>query len=69
MLTAIVCGLLCGARGDEGLVEWRHDQPVDIWHWMGVLRRPPKKDGFRDLLMKLDPTHLDAALRAWVTQD
>lgn len=69
MLTAIVCGLLCGARGYEGLVEWLHDQPVDIWHWMGFLRRPPKKDCFRDLLMKLDPTHLDAALRAWVTQD
>jgi predicted transposase YbfD/YdcC len=69
MLTAIVCGLLCGARGYEGLVEWLHDQPVDIWHWMGFLRRPPKKDCFRDLLMKLDPTHLDAALRAWVTED
>jgi DDE_Tnp_1-associated/Transposase DDE domain len=69
MLTAIVCGLLCGARGYEGLVEWLHDQPVDIWHWMGFLRRPPKKDCFRDLLMKLDPTHLDAALRAWVSQD
>ena len=69
MLTAVVCGLLCGARGYEGLVEWLHDQPVDIWHWMGFLRRPPKKDCFRDLLMRLDPNILNAVLHDWVTVD
>lgn len=68
MLTAVVCGLLCGARGYEGLVEWLHDQRVDIWHWMGFTRRPPRKDCFRDLLMKLDPVALDAAVRTWVTE-
>lgn len=69
MLTAVVCGLLCGARGYEGLVEWLHDQTVDIWHWMGFTRWPPKKDAFRDLLMKLDPALLDAVLRQWVAHD
>jgi len=66
MLTAVVCGLLCGARGYEGLVEWLHDQTVDIWHWMGFTRWAPKKDAFRDLLMRLDPEALDRALGAWV---
>lgn len=69
MLTAVVCGLLCGSRGYEGLVEWLHDQRVDIWHWMGFTRRPPKKDCFRDLLMALDPVALNVAVQAWVTQD
>lgn len=69
MLTAVVCGLLCGARGYTSLVEWLHDLPVDIWHFMGFTRRPPQKDGFRDLLMKLDPLQLEQALRAWVVED
>jgi predicted transposase YbfD/YdcC len=69
MLTAVVCGLLCGARGYEGLVEWLHDQSVDIWHWIGFTRRPPKKDAFRDLLIKLDPAELDRVVRQWVALD
>lgn len=69
MLTAVVCGVLCGARGYESLVEWLHELPVDVWHWMGYWRTPPKKDCFRDLLMKLDPAALEQALRAWIRQD
>ena len=30
MLTVVVCGLLCGARGYNGIVEWLHDLPVDV---------------------------------------
>jgi small nuclear ribonucleoprotein (snRNP)-like protein len=66
MLTAVVYGLLCGNRGYESLVQWLHDLPVDVWHWMGYTRRPPKKDCFRDLLMKLDPDVLERALSAWI---
>lgn len=66
MLTAVVCGLLCGNRGYSQLVEWLHDLPVAVWHWMGYTRRPPKLDCFRDLLMKLDPATLEAALAAWI---
>ena len=69
LLTAVVCSLLCGARGYEGLVEWLHDLPVDIWHAMGFTRRPPKKDAFRDLLIKLDPAELDRGLQRWVVTD
>lgn len=69
MLTAVVCGLLCGARGYAGLVEWLHDLDVDIWHLMGFTRRPPKLDAFRDLLMRLDPGNLDHALRQWINTD
>ena len=69
MLTAVVCGLLCGVRGYTGIVEWLHDLPVDVWHWMGYTRRPPKLDCFRDFLMKLDPEVLDEALSQWIDND
>ena len=67
MLTAVVCGLLCGNRGYSALVEWLHDLPVDVWHWMGYTRRPHKLDCFRDLLMKLDPAHLERLLSEWIS--
>ncbi|MFV0445223.1 MAG: ISAs1 family transposase [Planctomycetaceae bacterium] len=66
MLTAVVCGLLCGNRSYTALAEWLHSLPVDVWHWMGYTRRPPKRDCFRDLLMKLDPTVLEQALTEWI---
>lgn len=69
MLTATICGVLCGARGYVSLVEWLHEQPVDVWHWMGYTRRPPRKDCFRDLLMRLDPDALERALRTWITEE
>lgn len=69
ILTAVICGVLCGARGYESLVAWLHELPVDYWHWMGYTRRPPKKDCFRDLLMRLDPGALEQALRNWMTQE
>lgn len=67
MLTAVTCGILCGVRGWTGLAEWLHDLPVDFWHFMGFTRRPPKKDAFRDLLMRLEPEALETALRGWIT--
>lgn len=69
MLAAVVCGILCGIRGYEPLVEWLHDLPVDFWHFLGFTRRPPKKDAFRDLLMKLDPELLEQALSEWISED
>lgn len=69
ILTAVVCGVLCGVRGYEDLVEWLHGLPVDVWHWMGYTRRPPKKDCFRDLLMAIDPAVLEKVLRAWIETD
>src|SRR5688572_1082720 len=69
MLAAVVCGVLCGARGYETLVEWLHDLPVDFWHFLGFTRKPPKKDCFRDLLMKLDPALLEQALSEWISRE
>ena len=75
MLTAVVTGLSCGNRGDESLVEWLHfgaladrrdDLPVAVWPWMGDTRTPPKKDGFRDLLMALDPDEFQSVLSEWI---
>jgi hypothetical protein len=69
LLTAVICGILCGARGYSQIAEWLHEQTVDVWHWMGFRRRPPKLDCFRDLLMKLDPTALQETLQSWITAD
>ncbi len=69
MLTAVVCGFLCGHRGWTGLAEWLNDQPLDVCHWMGFTRWPPKKDCFRDLLLKLDPAMLERAVRQWITDE
>ncbi|HEV2968489.1 MAG TPA: transposase family protein, partial [Pirellulales bacterium] len=32
MLAAVVCGLLCGARGYAPIAQWLHAQPVEVWH-------------------------------------
>ena len=66
MLTAVATGLLCGNRGYQAIVEWLHDLPVDVWHWMGYTRKPPPQDCFRDLLMRLDPAALEAVLSRWI---
>jgi hypothetical protein len=68
MLTAVATGLLCGNRGYKAIAEWLHDLPVDVWHWMGYTRTPPQQDCFRDLLMKLDPTVLEAVLSRWIRE-
>src|SRR5690606_40806674 len=52
----------------SALVEWLHDLPVDVWHWMGYTRRPPQKDCFRDLLMALDPDEFQAVLSEWISE-
>ena len=58
-----------GARGYEGVVEWLPDLPVDLWHWRGFTRWPPKQEAFRDLLIKLDPAELDRVLQRWIVTD
>lgn len=68
MLTAVVSGLLCGVRGYTELVEWLHDLPVAVWHWMGYTRTPPKLDCFRDLMMEIDPALLESVLADWIAQ-
>ena len=66
MLAAIVCGVLTGARGYKAIAEWVRNQDAGVWRWLGFQRKPPCANCFRDLLLKLPPEALEAALRVWV---
>lgn len=68
MLAAVVCAILCGARGYSGIAQWTHAQDLELWHALGFNRIPPKLGAFRTLLMKLSEEALDNALSAWVEQ-
>jgi len=66
LLAAVVSGLLSGVNGYDELVEWLQDLPIDFCHRLGFTRRPPKRDCFRDLFLKLDPQALEQVLHAWI---
>lgn len=68
MLAAVVSGLLSGVNGYDELVEWLQDLPIDFCHRLGFTRWPPKRDCFRDLLLKLDPQELERVLHAWIAE-
>jgi hypothetical protein len=68
-LGGVLVGQTLNNPGYEPLVEWLHDLPVDFWHFLGFTRRPPKKDAFRDLLMKLEPELLEQPLSEWISED
>jgi len=67
MLAAVVCAMLCGARGYSAIVQWLHALPVSWWHRLGFTRRPPKDHAFRDLLAEISPEAFEAVVRAWVS--
>lgn len=50
------------------MAEWCQSQPVEIWHALGFLRRPPKKGAIRKLLMAILPTDFERAVADWVAQ-
>jgi hypothetical protein len=66
MLAAVVCAMLCGARGYSAIVQWLHALPVPWWHRLGFTRRPPKDHAFRGLLAGISPEAFEAAIRSWV---
>jgi hypothetical protein len=66
MLAAIVCGILCGARGYSAIAQWLHQLDQKLWHAMGFWRRPPKATGLRKLLLQLPADALESAIRQWV---
>ena len=66
MLAAVVCAMLCGARGYSAIVQWLHALPVPWWHRLGFTRRPPKDHAFRDLLAGMSAEAFEAAVRAWI---
>jgi len=65
MLAAVVCAMLCGARGYSAIVQWLHALPVPWWHRLGFTRRPPKDHAFRDLLAAIPPEVFEAVVRTW----
>ena len=67
MLAAVVCAMLCGARGYSAIVQWLHALPVPWWHRLGFTRRPPKDHAFRDLLAEISPEAFEAVVQAWVS--
>jgi hypothetical protein len=67
MLAAVVCAMLCGARGYSAIVQWLHALPVPWWHRLGFTRRPPKDHAFRDLLAAIPPEIFEAVVRTWVS--
>jgi hypothetical protein len=67
MLAAVVCAMLCGARGYSAIVQWLHALPVPWWHQLGFTRRPPKDHAFRDLLAAIPPETFEAVVRTWVS--
>lgn len=67
MLAAVVCALLCGARGYSAIVQWLHALPVPWWHRLGFTRRPPKDHAFRDLLAAIPPETFETVVRTWVS--
>jgi hypothetical protein len=68
MLATVICAVLCGARGYEAIAQWIHAQVPEVWYLLGYFRRPPTGGAFRYLLSKIDPNHLEAALRDWIAQ-
>jgi len=67
MLAAVVCAMLCGARGYSAIVQWLHALPVPWWHRLGFTRRPPKDHAFRDLLAAMSPEAFEAVVRDWTS--
>lgn len=66
MLATVVCAMLCGHGGFDGIAQWIHAFDESLWHRLGYRRRPPSANCFRDLLNALDPQLLESALWKWI---
>jgi hypothetical protein len=63
MLATVVCGILCGARAYEVIADWLKAQEPRVRRWLRFWRKPPCANTFRNLLMALDLTALECAVR------
>lgn len=68
MLAAVVCGILCGARGYRALVQWLQLQPPKFWHMLGFHLPVPQRRAFSDLLERIPPEVLEDVLNQWVAR-
>jgi DDE_Tnp_1-associated/Transposase DDE domain len=66
MIASVVCALLQGARGYAAIAQWIHCQPPEFWHLLGYTRKPPRRNAFRKLLLKLPAEQLEQVLRTWM---
>lgn len=66
MMAAIVCAVLSGARGYAAIAQWAQAQPAEAWHLLGFRRRPPTRNAFRALLLRIAPGVFERAVREWV---
>jgi hypothetical protein len=66
MLATVVCAMLCGHAGFNGIAQWIHAFDETLWHRLGYRRRPPTENCFRDLLNAVEPQRLEAALWKWI---
>jgi hypothetical protein len=65
MLAAVAVAILCGQRGYAGIADWLRLQPPQVWHRLGFWRKPPTRNAFRKLLMRILPEAMEQALRLW----
>lgn len=65
MLAAVAIAILCGQRGYTGIADWLRLQSVQVWHRLGFWRKPPTRNAYRKLLMRIPPEDLEQALRQW----
>lgn len=68
MLAAVVCALLCGARGLRPIAQWVRSQTPDTWHWLGFRRTPPCANCFSGLLRAINVEEFERAIRQWTAQ-
>ncbi len=65
MLAAVVCAVLCGARGLRPIAQWVRAQVPATWHWLGFKRKPPCANCFSNLLKSISVEEFERAVRQW----
>jgi len=66
ILTAVVCAILQNCRGYDSIGQWLHEKPVDFWHLLGFLRKPPTASGLRKVLARIDVLAFEQVLTSWI---
>jgi hypothetical protein len=66
MLATVVCAMLQGARGFSAIVQWIHLQEPALWWELGYQRKPPKLGALRNLMLRIPPEELEAAIYNWM---
>lgn len=71
VVLAIAAGaILCGMRGYKAIADWAQSLPPKARERFRCRRRQgayrlPSESIFRDVLIRVDPVHLDSALQRW----